>query len=245
MSIEEKLIEITNNVPLVYNAGYEKGKAEGGGGSGDDTFWDIYQNNGNRTSYAYAFAGEGWNNITFKPKYNIIPSGTSTNMFYGCGFSGNLASYLKSNNITLDLKNSTNCSNIFATANKITHLPSIDLSKATNTSGVFSNCANLTSIEALKITDKQTTASNWFYNCGALTNLIITKDSTIFANLDLRQSTKLSRVSIESIVNALSNLKSGGTLTLSKTAKEKAFPNAADWDTLIAPKKNNWTITLV
>ena len=48
-----------------------------------DTFWDTYQQNGKRTNYQYAFSGKGWNDTTFKPKYDISVSGNGGWMFAG------------------------------------------------------------------------------------------------------------------------------------------------------------------
>lgn len=55
-----------------YEQGFEDGKQ-----AEYDTFWDAYQDNGNRTRYGSAFYGEGWDDITFKPKYPITVSGDS------------------------------------------------------------------------------------------------------------------------------------------------------------------------
>lgn len=49
-------------------AGIQQGKQEE-----YDRFWDTYQANGTRTNYDYAYAGSGWNDETFKPKYIIRP----------------------------------------------------------------------------------------------------------------------------------------------------------------------------
>ena len=77
MSISEKLTTIAENVPKVYNAGYEKGKAEGGGGDTFyDAFWDDFQRNGVRTDYKDTF-DENWTGNSFYPKYDLKP--TSTN----------------------------------------------------------------------------------------------------------------------------------------------------------------------
>ena len=43
-------------------------------GGADSAFWDVYQQNGVRTSYDGAFGGEGWTTEIFKPKYNINPT---------------------------------------------------------------------------------------------------------------------------------------------------------------------------
>lgn len=103
MSIAEKLTTIAENEPKVYWAGYIDGDAEGyqygyqdgseqglqigytagkedGYAAGQqaeyDRFWDAFQQNGNRTSYGYAFCGASWTKETFNPKYKITPKGT-------------------------------------------------------------------------------------------------------------------------------------------------------------------------
>lgn len=53
-----------------YADGYEVG-CEAGKKSEYDTFWDAFQANGTRTNYAQAFYN-GWNDITYNPKYNIM-----------------------------------------------------------------------------------------------------------------------------------------------------------------------------
>ena len=60
MSIAEKLTQIAENEQAVFEAGKK---------SEYDTFWDVYQENGNKISYRLAFFGSGWNDTTFHPKY--------------------------------------------------------------------------------------------------------------------------------------------------------------------------------
>ena len=71
MSIQEKLITITENVPMVYDAGIAEGRTQEW-----SDFWDAYQNNGNRRDYGNAFGGlskyTGWNDTTYDPKYPIV-----------------------------------------------------------------------------------------------------------------------------------------------------------------------------
>lgn len=65
MSIADKALILKQDFDEVYEAGQK---------SEYDRFWDGYQQNGNRTDYANAFAGQGWTTDTFKPKYDIITS---------------------------------------------------------------------------------------------------------------------------------------------------------------------------
>lgn len=82
MTTAEKLVQIAQNEQKIYDKGFSDGKAQGGGGdSYYDTFWDSYQENGKRTNYNYAFAGRGWNNTTYNPKYKKLKPSYVTNMF--------------------------------------------------------------------------------------------------------------------------------------------------------------------
>ena len=60
MSIADKLKRIAENEQAVFDAGKK---------SEYDTFWDSYQENGNKIAYRLAFFGSGWNDTTFRPKY--------------------------------------------------------------------------------------------------------------------------------------------------------------------------------
>ncbi|MFR8974476.1 MAG: hypothetical protein ACLVG9_00545 [Eubacteriales bacterium] len=62
MSIADKLTQIAENEQAVFDAGKK---------SEYDTFWDSYQENGNKVAYRLAFFGSGWNDTTFHPKYPI------------------------------------------------------------------------------------------------------------------------------------------------------------------------------
>ena len=74
MSLSEKLTAVAANMQRVYDAG----AANGGGGM--DAFWDVFQNNGNRKDYSYAFYGSltnddgGWTDENLKPKYLVKPT---------------------------------------------------------------------------------------------------------------------------------------------------------------------------
>ena len=48
-----------------------------------DKFWDMFQQNGTRTEYRYAFAYTGWTEEMFKPKYPFKLAGDNTYAFLG------------------------------------------------------------------------------------------------------------------------------------------------------------------
>ena len=242
MTIAEKLQTIAENELKVYNAGYEKGKAEGGGDSYYDEFWDIIQENGNRTNYNTVFCGKAWTAETFKPKYPIKPS-NATNMFQFSGITTN--DYIKS----VDFSGSVSMNSVFYNSD-VTELGVIDCSKTVSGwSGAvscFVNCKQLKSIEKI-IPPPAGVNFDAFRQCYALTDIVFEGD--VASTTNLQESTLLSKASITSLINALSTTTSGLSITLSKTAVNTAFNMTDDnpseeWSKLIEPK-GNWTITLI
>lgn len=73
MSIAEKIQTIAENELKVYAAGEQKAI---------DDMWEALQGGGTRTSYpASFFDGADFTKKTFKPKYDIRPTGTNTNQW--------------------------------------------------------------------------------------------------------------------------------------------------------------------
>ena len=70
MSISDKLTEVAENVPKVYEAGFDKGTSD---------LWDVIQNFGNRSYYEYAFSA--WGIEFIRPKYKIVPTSRTIYMF--------------------------------------------------------------------------------------------------------------------------------------------------------------------
>lgn len=144
MSIADKLTTIAENMQGVYNKGFADGKAEGGGDNGFyDAFWDAFQDNGAKTGYAYAFRFEGWNDVTFKPKYKMYPT-NAYYMFYGAGIAEcELSQYV-------DFSNCTSMGGCFAQCKQLKRLPVLNL---TNISGqlssTFAAMSQLESIEKI------------------------------------------------------------------------------------------------
>jgi hypothetical protein len=216
MTIEEKLTAIAANTPRVYEAGKAEGIAEGRK-SAYDEFWDTFQGNGDRYLYWGAFAGSGWDDVTFKPKYPFVCVTTHNYMFYLC---------------------------------KITYIPTLHINVAAITQ-MFYEAALVKTIEKLVFEKATTSFSDTFTRCNALENLTI--EGVIGGNgFNVQWSTKLSKASITSIINALSTITTGLTVTLSKTAVNNAFATAegaangstsAEWLALVATR-SNWTIAL-
>ena len=247
MTTAEKLQKIDEGVEetIALNAELEQTLygTDTGGKSHYDEFWDTTQIYGSREAYAYAFAH--FNDALFFPKYNIVPTINATYLFYKSNISAERFREVLEK-IKIDLTQLKNCSQAFSTLGDTKELPfDIDVSNATNTMDLFAWNVSLTTIKKI-IVSETTPIQTWFEADNSLENLAI--EGTIGQNgLNLQWSTKLSKASITSIINALSATTSGLTVTLSKTAVNNAFEGGStgsEWTTLIGTR-SNWTISLV
>lgn len=220
---------------------YRQGK-EDGQKAQYDSFWDVYQNYGNRTNYNGAFANGnandnacGWTNANFKPKYSFKNIG-GYDMFNNSKIEGSLPSILNELSITLTFSGYQSSGFANSSFNEIDY-NNINMSVM---NGVFSGCKKLKTLKVGTIKEDSTFV-NTFNGCTALENLTLV--GTIGKNgFSVKDSTLLTRASIENIVNSLSAAATGLTVTISQTAKENAF-TPEEWATLIATKPN-WTIAL-
>lgn len=205
-----------------------------------DQFWEAFHATaGASYSHKFLFAGAGWNDETFSPTESLAPV-IGEGLFRECKIV-DLAGILKRKNVTFDFSKMTSC-DYLAYSSTITKFPLMDLSSATRLNYCFAYLLGQTINLPLKLSDSgQQPISSLFNNCAGLTEL--TLSGTVGQNgLNLQWSTKLSKDSVESVVNALSSSTSGLTVTFSKTAKETAFTDE-EWAALIATK-SNWTISL-
>lgn len=228
--------------------GYAEGKTDGiaeGRQAQYDEFWDKYQWNGTRTNYQYgAFGGFGWTDETYKPKYPLKPK-HAYQMYCGCRLTEIL---------NVDTSDAQSIGQMFYVCETVKRIGVISTISVTTSSGfvnTFALCSKLQTIDKLILKDS-IIFNGSFNNCASLENLTI--EGTIGQNgFNVQWSTKLSKASITSIINALSTTTSGLTVTLSKTAVNNAFETSVgagdgntstEWLALIATK-SNWTISLV
>ena len=251
MSVSEKMTAIADNI-RAKTGGTERltldEMAEGiqevfdvGRKSEYDRFWDAYQENGNRTHYGSAFC-KGWTVDNFKPKYSIAPVGQNGagSMFNGCQVVGDLVTICEAQGITIDFSKATYMEHVFYTS-KFTRVGVVDVSKCDRNASTFAYAYNLKTIDKLVVSET-TPFYGTFASCTALEDMVI--EGAIGVNgLNLQWSTKLTRASIESIINALSTKAVGLSVTLSKTAVNNAFTDT-EWATLVNTRPN-WTINLV
>ena len=230
MSIAEKLVKIAENEQAVFEAGVK---------SEYDRFWDVYQENGNMTYYAYAFAGVGWTQSVFKPKYNIVPV-TPTSMF-----SSSRIVDIRPQTIGVDVDFSKCTSFYYLCSNStIKYIGVVDCSSASpaSLSYIFSSAKELVSVEKVIMPEMVSAgfADKSFENAVKLEHIRI--EGVIRRSTCLRWSVVLTKESITSIVQALSDTAEGQTITFSQTAKEAAFTDS-EWAELIGTKPN-WTFSL-
>lgn len=246
MTIADKLVTIAEGVAKVdeYNKELEKvlsGQDTGGKGYYDE-FWDEYQDYGNRTNYERAFAGAGWNDKTFKPKYKVNIVGSAYMTFAG-------TSLTEITRETVDFSKTNSFNYTFYYQNRLEKVE-VDCSSALKLQDVFYNdtsyankdkYGNLADVKLFNIKENCDFSRIFNTPFPKLTNLFVS--GAIGNNLDLRNLTLISKDSITSVVNTLSPNASGKTLTLSNTAVNNAF-TSEEWNALVSTKKN-WTISRV
>lgn len=245
MTTSERLEKVVAGVSKTKDLNAELEKSlygtDTGGKSYYDEFWDAYQDNGNRTNYNTAFAGHGWTDETFKPTYDIKP--TSANRLFSHTAITDLKAALEKAGVIFDLSKVTSATYPFEYCS-LTHIPEINTTSLSDLQYFIYSAIDLVTVDKviLKNDGSQTFGEQSF---GALLNLEeIRFEGVIGKNgFNMNRSTKLSKASIENIINHLSTTTSGLTVTLSKAAVNTAF-TTEEWNALIATK-TNWTISLV
>ena len=224
--IADKIREKTGSKELIkpddfaekINDVYDSGKK-----SEYDEFWDNFQNYGRRTLYGYAFCSfetslHWWNETIFKPKYDLKPVGSNDSMFRSMKIK-DFPKHFQSLGIECDLSQVTSFNDGFFYT-ETDHIGSLNLSKCSSMNFAFFGCTAKT-IDKL-ILKSGVSVSSAFNNAFQLENLTI--EGQITNNgFNFQWSSKLTRESLISIINALSPDRSGLTITFSKTAVNNAF----------------------
>lgn len=232
MNISEKMVKIAENMQKVYDAGYNKGKSEGGdtteafeqGRQAErDAFWDDFQDNGNRTAYYYAFINN-WTTEIFKPKYPIKAVGDASYMFDSCkiGNQKNPDFDFVENGVILDTSGATSLTYMFRNCKGIKRVGTIDCTSITKDINRTFYWCKVVTIDKLVV--KETLKyDNPFAGASYLENITI--EGIIGNNISFGDCTKLTKRSIESIVYALDITmgRAETTITLPSIAVNKAF----------------------
>lgn len=242
-SVADKIREQTGKTEHIpFPSGFETAPAElveVGKQAMNRSMMEAIQQGGARKNYASAFSSPYWTDDNFKPVYDMYTTAT-TEMFWN-SYITNLKGILEKQGVVLDTSGSGNIYQIMRDS-KITHSPTISCLGVTIITQSFYGCRDLISLKLVLKADGTNTFSTPFAYCESLVDLEV--EGVIGANdFNLRWSTKLSRASIESVINALSTTTTGLSVTLSETAVNNAF-TTDEWNALIATRPN-WTINLL
>ena len=246
MSLADKLTTIAENQPKVYEAGKDKMLSD---------MWDGIQNDGKRTTYTRAFANMRISKDMFKPKYDFKFINSQYLFIDATGDILDLDAIEKECGIVFDFSNATVVNATFQYA-PVEKANIINASKATSLNYLFAGNNNLnpSKIKWVNklIVNPSATYTNAFNYCTLLEHIVF--EGTIgVSGLNMSSCVLLDKESLESVINTLSAETSGLSVTLSKTAVNKAFETSegandgstsTEWTTLIGTK-SNWTISLV
>jgi hypothetical protein len=200
-SIEEKLQIISDNTPKVYESGKKEGMSY---------FWNKYQDLGARTGYSYAFAGSGWTDELFEPKFNMAVK--NANRMFASSNIENLKALLEKRGIILDFSNCTSFTNIISES-YIVAMGIIDTRSASSLNATFGGGTYLKHIDKfiLKSEGTQSFSSASFQYLTSLQHVIF--EGTIGTNnFNVQWSINLDKDSLMSILNCLAD-KTGNTST--------------------------------
>lgn len=256
-------VTVAENEQKVYDAGYDKGYDKGydeGLGQGDmngyqegynegyvigkedgkqaeyDAFWNIYQQQGAYIPHEYHFAGKGWNDTNFKPKYDINVT-NADHIFYGTRIV-NLAEILEERGLKIDTSPATNFNYAFG-GMYTAHFPEVDLSQGTATPGLFSYNNYLHTIDKIIVSENTTFTVNWFAYSSKLENVIF-EGVIAKNNLKLAECPLLTKESIMSAVNCLKDYSNSGDSYLLWLGNDN-LAKLTDTEKAIATQKG-WTI---
>ncbi len=236
-----KPIDFPRKIHDVYSSGMYEG-AKIGHFDEWESFWDTYQDNGNRTDYYVAFYGKYWNNISFKPKHPIVVT-NGNSMFANSDISGDMREHAD-----IDTSQNTVFGSMFAYMKKLTHLGVIDTRSATTLGNMVGYDTLLVEIEKIILKDDGSQTIGNFASCTSLRE--ISFDGKIGTNANFGWS-PLSKSSIKNIIDATENKPI--SLTLNQNAVNKAFETedgkvdgtqSSEWLSLTY-KKPDVTIALI
>ena len=203
-------------------------------------FWENALSGSYNLQGISLFSGAGWNDKTFNPPKKITVRDNCNNVFYA--------------SICTDIRNKVEFTGVTSIANgflysSVRNIGIVDLSLCSSALSSFAS-GKIESIDKI-IVSETTGFSSSFNNASNLTEMIfegvLGKDG-----LNLKWSTKLSKESIISIINALSTTTSVLSITVSLEAVKNAFATSdspygqtsKEWKDL-ENSRTNWTIGLL
>ena len=155
--------EFADKVDEVYKTGYQ---------DYCDLIWDAFQDGGKRTDYKKAFYNWDKFKECFKPKYDIKPTGSVSEMFASVNQYISIPTLCEAQGIVLDFSKVTDFTNML-NMSAIYRIGVVDCSSATSLSLAFYYASSLNTIDKLIVHEGITTYSNCFTNGSLLKNITI------------------------------------------------------------------------
>lgn len=219
--------DFTDKVNEVYEAGK---KAEW------SDFWDGFQQNGTRTSYATS-PFRYWTNEMFKPKYDLRPVGSANGMFGNTNLT-DVAKLLEEAGVILDTSKATSLNEFASYYTEITRLPEISTIGCDSLKAFMYNTPYLHTIDKLILRDdgSQVFNSNSFIG-PRFANVVV--EGVVGTDIWLT-TTALTSNSIKSFINALMDY-SGTETTMTVTFGTTNLAKLTDSEKAIATQKG-WTL---
>lgn len=232
MAIAEKLTTIAENQQKVYDAGYEKGKAEGGGGSYEEGY-EQGKIDGNTLLYAKSLAN-AFRDAEFPSGYEITITAPQFGGRAQQCFSGTKGLRKITMNTPLDV--SYIMYNFIYYATDIEELVFPDGIHIVDWNYFATNVNTLKSVIGRLDPSGMASNSICFVGCTALEDISF-MPGTIEGAISFNKSSKLSAESVQSIIDGLADLtgKTTQTLTLHATVggnltdAQKASITAKNW----------------
>ena len=123
---------ISNGVDEVNNTSFAKGKE-----AERQTFWNTYQNRGNRTLWQYAFYDWLWQDANYNPIYDI--EATNVNNMY-------ISSYITDTKVSIDISGVSNAYYMFYNCIYLKSIRKLIVSDSVAFDSTFYNCKALQSV---------------------------------------------------------------------------------------------------
>ena len=238
MSIADKLVTIAENEQKVYDAGK---KAQ------YDLFWNTFQRWDNatqktkRTDYRRAFAYWYLADAIFKPKYDVVPEGDASYMFWNFRTMADLSNITNMDGkiVKFDFSKVTNFAYMFDTS-IVRKTGVLDCSSTNSLNNAFIRAEQLHTIEKLIVHEGITNYQFCFANASALKN--ITVEGVVAGdNIVLSAHVGLTPESIMSFINALKDY-SGTATTKTITFGATNLAKLTNSEKAVATQKG-WTLT--
>lgn len=213
MNVGTEIIDMTEeDYEKAYSDGYDKGYSNGhSDGTADgveqgkkaeyDAFWASQKANfESAASQASWFAGGGWDNTTFNPNFDIIPTKMATGLFRRNAYNGDLVALAERNGIVIDFSNAQDVTYLFYEAS-FTHIGVLDFRNAPSLTAVLGYAYYLQTIDKI-ILYENNTFNNVSFRCPSLKNITI--EGTIGMDVNFQWS-PLTPESMISVITHLAN----------------------------------------